>query len=281
MLKQRILTAVILLFILVDVLVIENHWPFILFISLLAVCATWEWCRLTCRTQSPLIYVLPVGVALVVLGQAFLLEWDHYLLSSWFDWLTFATALVWVIGMPLMLMRGRATDSPQSLVLSLFAPVAMMSTWWVLVSLYLQRGSLYLLSLLILVWVADIAAFFVGRRLGRHKLAPNISPGKTWEGALGGLAGVLFWMVASTYWPDSFAQDIWLSWSWFGLVIWSLLLGAMSIMGDLFESLLKRRAQVKDSSRLLPGHGGVYDRIDAIVVVLPIAYVLISTVYLL
>jgi phosphatidate cytidylyltransferase len=156
----------------------------------------------------------------------------------------------------------------------------MLATWWVFVSLFVQRGSIYLISLLILVWVADLAAFFAGRRWGKHKLAPNISPGKTREGAIAGLLAVVVWLVASSFWSGSFAQDLLYHWTWLGLIVWGLLLGALSIMGDLFESLLKRRAHVKDSSKLLPGHGGVYDRIDAVVVVLPVAFVLISIVYL-
>lgn len=281
MLKQRILTAIILLFILIDILIIDNPWPFLLFISLLAVCGTWEWLRLTWHgKQRWLIYMVPAVVAVVTMSQSWAIENDDYRFSTAFDLLVVLTALVWLLGMPLALARGRADDPPHSAVWTVFAPFAMLATWWVFVSLFVQRGSLYLLSLLIVVWVADIAAFFVGRRWGKHKLAPNISPGKTREGAVGGLVAVVIWLLASTMWQGSFAQDLLQHWSWFGIVVWGIVLGAMSIMGDLFESLLKRRAHVKDSSRLLPGHGGVYDRIDALVVVLPVAFVLISIIYL-
>jgi phosphatidate cytidylyltransferase len=280
MLKQRIITAVVLLFILVDVLIIDNHWPFMLFVMVLAVCGTWEWVRLTWQGPHFVIYLMPCLVALITLLQSWSIQNDYYLFSRSFDALVVLCALIWLLGMPLILARGRVTEPSHSSALTLFAPLAMLATWWVFVSLFVQRGSLYLLSLLILVWVADLAAFFVGRRFGKHKLAPTISPGKTREGAIAGVVAVVIWLLVSTAWSGSFAQDLLDHWSWFGVVIWGVVLGSISVMGDLFESLLKRRAQVKDSSRLLPGHGGVYDRIDALVVVLPIAFVLISVVYL-
>ena len=280
MLKKRIITAVVLLFILVDVLIIDNNWPFMLFVMVLAVCGTWEWVRLTWQGPRFIIYLLPSLVTLIALLQSWFIQNDYYLFSRGFDALVVLCAFIWLLGMPLILARGRVTEPSHSPVLTLFAPLAMLATWWVFVSLFVQRGSLYLLSLLILVWVADLAAFFVGRRFGKHKLAPTISPGKTREGAIAGVVAVVIWLLVSTTWPGSFAQDLLNYWSWFGVVVWGVVLGSISVMGDLFESLLKRRAQVKDSSRLLPGHGGVYDRIDAVVVVLPIAFVLISVVYL-
>jgi phosphatidate cytidylyltransferase len=122
-----------------------------------------------------------------------------------------------------------------------------------------------------LVWVADIAAYFAGRTWGRHKLAPTISPGKTWEGAAGALIGVLIYAtVLGLYGPargeelPGFSQCVQM-----GMIL--LLLTAVSIMGDLFESLAKRQAGVKDSSALLPGHGGVLDRIDSLTSTLPFA----------
>lgn len=280
MLKKRIITAVVLLFILVDVLIIDNNWPFMLFVMVLAVCGTWEWVRLTWQGPRFIIYLLPSLVTLIAFLQSWFIQNDYYLFSRGFDALVVLCAFIWLLGMPLILARGRVTEPSHSPVLTLFAPLAMLATWWVFVSLFVQRGSLYLLSLLILVWVADLAAFFVGRRFGKHKLAPTISPGKTREGAIAGVVAVVIWLLVSTSWSGSFAQDLLDQWSWFGVVVWGVVLGSISVMGDLFESLLKRRAQVKDSSRLLPGHGGVYDRIDAVVVVLPIAFVLISVVYL-
>jgi phosphatidate cytidylyltransferase len=127
----------------------------------------------------------------------------------------------------------------------------------------------------VIIWVADIFAYFGGRQFGRHKLAPSISPGKTREGALIGLAGVLLWMLLSAQWAGSYAADVMGRWGVLGVIVVAVLLGSVSVLGDLFESLLKRRAGVKDSGRLLPGHGGVYDRVDAVVAVVPVAYLLV------
>ena len=117
-------------------------------------------------------------------------------------------------------------------------------------------------------WVADISAYFVGRRFGRHKLAPNISPGKTWEGVAGGVFGVLIYgSIVLNFSP---LREHWTI-GIFGTMLLLLVLTAVSVAGDLFESLLKRQAEIKDSSQLLPGHGGVLDRVDSLTATLPLA----------
>src|SRR5262245_32115652 len=147
-------------------------------------------------------------------------------------------------------------------------------------------GINFLLSVLVLVWVADIAAYFAGRAFGlkftRRRLAPGISPGKSWEGVWGGMAGVLvlalLWTLSDTGLSASVpslysriaSQGAWL------LPLAAIFLAAMSVVGDLVESLVKRSAGVKDSSQLLPGHGGVLDRVDALLPTLPLAMMLAS-----
>jgi phosphatidate cytidylyltransferase len=124
---------------------------------------------------------------------------------------------------------------------------------------------LYLLVAMVVVWVADIAAYFVGRTIGRHKLAPGISPGKSWEGAVGGVAAVFAYGFAAVHFAGyelSAAAAVLLSVLLLGLAI-------LSILGDLFESLAKRQIGVKDSGALLPGHGGLLDRIDSLTATLP------------
>jgi phosphatidate cytidylyltransferase len=144
------------------------------------------------------------------------------------------------------------------------------------------QGWVFLLSILVLVWTADVAAYFGGKRWGRRKLAPAVSPGKTWAGVFSGFAGVL---LVSTTWllwesvspassPSLFAR-LWLLGPALALLA-LVFLTAMAVVGDLVESLVKRSAGIKDSSGLLPGHGGVLDRVDALLPVLPLAMMLVS-----
>jgi phosphatidate cytidylyltransferase len=132
-----------------------------------------------------------------------------------------------------------------------------------------------LLAAMALVWVADIAAYFTGRAFGKRKLAPAISPGKTWEGVAGAVVGVMIYgAVVLNFSP--LAGNVPLAAPL--LVLLLLVLTAVSVMGDLFESLLKRQAGIKDSSNLLPGHGGVLDRIDALTSTLPLAALIVHLV---
>jgi phosphatidate cytidylyltransferase len=180
----------------------------------------------------------------------------------------------WLTAVSRALYQAQVTARSAPLTWSGFALITLFATWGALADRFREHGVIYIISLLVLVWVADISAYFVGRALGRHKLAPAISPGKTREGALAGIAGVLIWVLVSSQWQGSFGADLIRHWGLFGTIFLAILLAIFSIVGDLFESLLKRRAGVKDSSQLLPGHGGVYDRIDAVVAVVPLAYLL-------
>lgn len=128
----------------------------------------------------------------------------------------------------------------------------------------LDRGPYLVLSLLILIWIADSSAYFAGRRWGRHKLAPAVSPGKTREGAYGALAGGLCWGVTLAFW---YAPTGGLG---IGLVLLCLVTVLASIIGDLYESLIKRERGLKDSGALLPGHGGILDRIDSLTAAAPV-----------
>jgi phosphatidate cytidylyltransferase len=140
----------------------------------------------------------------------------------------------------------------------------------------------FVLSVLCIVWMADIGAYAAGRAFGKHKLAPSISPGKSWEGVYGGLLGVMLLAVVWTLWIDrALAVDapsvftrLRSASGWIGMLAACAALAGLSVVGDLFESLVKRAAGAKDSSRLLPGHGGVLDRIDALMPVLPAAMAL-------
>jgi phosphatidate cytidylyltransferase len=137
----------------------------------------------------------------------------------------------------------------------------------------------FVLSLMLVVWLADIGAYFAGKAFGRHKLAPAISPGKTWEGAVGGWLAVVIVasaaIVLHAFEPTLYSALLERLGAVRTLVVLTILV-VFSVVGDLFESMLKRQAGVKDSSGLLPGHGGVLDRIDALLPVLPLAMLLLG-----
>jgi phosphatidate cytidylyltransferase len=135
----------------------------------------------------------------------------------------------------------------------------------------------YLLMMLALVWIADTAAYLVGSAFGRRKLAPTISPGKSWEGAFGAAGGVIVYAIICAMFDPALQTRVQGS-TWFAYATGALLLCALSIVGDLFESALKRQAGAKDSGRLLPGHGGVLDRIDSATATLPAALVMMQAI---
>jgi len=280
MLGQRIITAIVLLAVLAAALSSGQPMWFLTLLALASACAAWEWLRLTLPPGLPralgpaaaiVLFVLMLGVAgLWVQGGDLALPLQRLVAGV----LSPVSALVWVLAATAAVVRGRADAAPGNLGWSLFAPLALVTSWAVLALMYLAYGAVFVVSLLALVWIADIAAYFAGRALGRHKLAPRVSPGKTIEGAAAGMVGVVAWILASSQWSGTFGDLLVERWTLWGAIPVALLLGALSIIGDLFESLLKRRAGRKDSSALLPGHGGVYDRIDAIVPVMPVALLL-------
>ena len=199
-----------------------------------------------------LIVVLPVVMVAMLVGGAFALRGG---LAGWFG---ISVWLRWVLGLVMLWAAWLAIANARSI------------------------GINFILSVFCLVWVADIAAYFGGRRFGRRKLAPAISPGKSWEGVWGGMAGVvllaLAWRWADQAWQlsvPSLYSRLGSHGVWF-LLLAVVFLATMSVVGDLVESLIKRSAGVKDSSGLLPGHGGVLDRVDALLPTLPLAMMLIS-----
>ncbi len=191
------------------------------------------------------------------------------------------SAVVWVVGGAVLIRAGTTAWAELAVGLRQSVGLVVLCAAWLAVVAARIRGVNFLFSVMALVWVADIAAYFAGRNLGgrffQSKLAPDISPGKTREGAIGGLLGVLLLALAWTRVDQIFAVDssslytLLASKHWAFMLLAVLYLGVMSICGDLLESLVKRVAGAKDSSQLLPGHGGVLDRIDALLPVLPLA----------
>lgn len=280
MLGQRVITAVVLLVVIALTLAAENPWPFTILLAVGASCACWEWLRLT--VKQPPSPALCFGVAAVLLG---VMLWAS---EQWINGSSFApdlvyavervlvpvVAVVWLVGATLAVVRGRSDAPAASWAWSIFSVPAIFAAWAVLTLTFMIYGAWFVVSLLALVWVADVAAYFAGRAFGKRKLAPKVSPGKTVAGAVAGVAGAVVWVAISSLWDGSFGQLLIERLSMPLGLLAAALLGAISIIGDLFESLLKRRAGRKDSSHLLPGHGGVYDRIDAILPVAPFALLL-------
>ena len=282
MLGQRVVTAIVLLIVLVAVLAVADPRPFEILMAVFVGCALWEWWRLTLSPRGGTGRVhLPAIVAGAVLGVA-LIAWRWNSggadlsagpAGDFWRGLWIAVSAVWLGLLVPMLFRASPDAEPRNPWLTALAPFALLAAWSALTAAF-GRGVPFLLTLMAVVWIADISAYFVGRALGRNKLAPHISPGKTREGALGGIACVVAFVLACGFFPGTFGAALVARWGWAGALLLAVVLAALSIAGDLFESLIKRRAGIKDSSSLLPGHGGVLDRIDALIPVLPLAVLL-------
>lgn len=272
MLAQRIITAIVLLALLVPALVATVAWPFLLLTLSLIAAAGWEWARMNGWAGTA---ALAAGAAL---AAACLIAW-------WAGWTVAAPGIVWWLAGAVWILGGAwalrsgpsrwpAIPAAARLALGL---LALWAAWLALASAR-ALGLGFILSVLCVVWAADIAAYFGGRAFGRHKLAPSISPGKSWEGVFAGMLGVallaagwLWWETAAAGRGPSLFSMLGTQFGWMlGLVLLAALTG-MSVVGDLVESLAKRAVGAKDSSRLLPGHGGVLDRVDALLPTLPIA----------
>lgn len=274
MLKQRIITAILLLAVLLPALFHSDPAPFCALTLLLIVAAGWEWGRLI---------GLGFGAALACgagLGLVLGLAWWRFGLETALPGLWQATGLFWIVATPLLLRAGVPGWPGIARWMRLGAGLLLIAlAWWAMAQARVQGVEL-LLSIMALVWTADIAAYFGGRAFGRRKLAPSISPGKSWAGVYSGAAGVLLlaacWTWAELHYGTSGASLYGRLWAMGPLAMLGglLLLTAMSVCGDLIESLVKRSAGVKDSSQLLPGHGGVLDRVDALLPVLPLAMML-------
>lgn len=278
MLRQRVITAVALLALLLPALFAARALPFVLLMLLMISAAGWEWARLNGVTGT--LPALGTGLLLAVSCGAtyFVLPPVGRSAPLWV-----CASAVWLIGGGVALWRGPAGWSALARPARWALGLLLLWLAWTALAQARVIGINFLLSVLCLVWAADIAAYFGGRAFGRRKLAPTISPGKSWAGVYSGVAGVMLlaglWLWADAQWTfdsPSLYKLLLQRLGVLGLVPALVLLAASSVVGDLFESLVKRAAGAKDSSRLLPGHGGVLDRIDALLPVLPAALALIS-----
>jgi phosphatidate cytidylyltransferase len=282
MLMRRVVTALALLSLLIPALLAPQAWIWASLSFAFVVLAAWEWLRLLepSRSQSSVFF------GLLILGFTLLFDLvyqDRRWLESLVSPVCFVAVLLWVVVVP----RSLSGRPGAAWLQAWLAWILLLAAWMALLELH-RIDLILLFSGLALVWIADIAAYFVGKRFGRRKLAPNISPGKTQEGALGACLCVGLVGMAVLALPVELGAHA-LPRRWYELLIALMnssiallivfgllqLLVILSIIGDLYESQIKRIAGVKDSSNLLPGHGGVFDRIDALIPTLP-AIVLID-----
>ncbi len=260
MLRQRIITALVMAVVLVGtVLYGDTHWVSVLF-ALVLLAATRELLALT--VNAALAPALVGGAAF-----ALLFWWSSALIAPQLIYLqSLAGVVLWLlIALGFKFYRHSGNWPMPARVLALGLGLGLL---WIcvhcLVFLHREYGGLMLLYLFTLVWIADIGAYFSGRAFGRHKLAPAISPGKTWEGVLGGVFANLVWISLIYMLKDDWGM------SPFAFLLIGIATVSVSIVGDLFESVIKREAGAKDSGKLLPGHGGVLDRIDSVIAASPV-----------
>jgi phosphatidate cytidylyltransferase len=265
MLKTRVITALVLLALVLPSLFFLPQAYWALLVALFIGVAAWEWGGLLGFEQNKR---LLTGAALATLCAAAILLNPAAIAGALSPWVMVSygmAALFWCAVIPFWL-RAK-WKLPHGFPGLLVGLVVLFPTWLALVQLRVA-GPGVLLAIMATVWMADIAAYFSGKTFGKHKLAPTISPGKTWEGALGAGVGVVLYgtvlRLAFSFAPV--ALPLW--------VLGLLAVTAISIMGDLYESMLKRQAGIKDSSNVLPGHGGVLDRIDSLTSTLPVVALL-------
>ncbi|MFY0989376.1 phosphatidate cytidylyltransferase [Halomonas sp. C05BenzN] len=257
MLRQRIITAAWLAPLMLAGLFGLQGGAFALFTAIIVLLAAWEWTNLAGveDRDSRLLLVGALAVLMAVMWAA------GAALAAWPLWLGAAGWLVnlhWVTRYPGRLEQWHAPSRRLAMGLWVLLPA------WVGLNVLRDSGAVWLLFVLLLVWCADIGAYFAGRAFGRRKLAPRVSPGKSWEGVAGGMAATALLAVGYAVWQGLGAGGGLI------LVVATLVVTLASVVGDLLESMLKRHRGIKDSSQLLPGHGGVLDRIDSLTAALPL-----------
>ncbi len=253
MLKQRILTAIIALILLFVVLFALPTTVTRLLIAAVILFGAWEWAAFVGMPHTPGRLTYVAGMAVLLAGLQFLvvpslLSADSVFIAAMVWWLI---ALLWIFRFP--------TAVPKALA-ALVGAVVLLPAWLALDLVYQARPTL-LLFMLIIVWAADVGAYFAGKQFGRVKLAPQISPGKTWEGVLGGLLLVLVLATAGAFY---FERPLVV------MLPFCVAIGMISVVGDLTVSIFKRSAGIKDSGTMFPGHGGLLDRIDSVTAASPL-----------
>ena len=263
MLKTRVITALLLLPLVLFALfrLPEQGWS--VFVMLICLIGSWEWSRFIgyagVRSIAYVAVTAALGTPLVLFGLPANAELSLALLSLAF----------WLLAAPMWLHAKWKLAEMRSA--PLLGWLILFASWHAMVAWHGKpNGAWLLLALMAVCWVADTAAYFAGRKFGKRKLAPSISPGKSWEGVMGAYVGITCYAlliiqspIATTFGGWALLPAVWI-------------LTALSIVGDLLESLFKRQAGLKDSSNLLPGHGGILDRIDSQLAILPVSVAILT-----
>lgn len=252
MLRQRVITALILAPFVIFVILWVPHPITTAVLALLVAAGAWEWSAFPgfTHTSTRLAYVAFIAACLGI-------AWYVGIESAQSSWLLHASLAWWVLALLWIGFAPARVNRATAAVAGLFALVPV---WLALVRLHAQ-GPQLMLFLLLLVVAADIGAYFAGRALGKHKLAPRVSPGKTWEGVGGGLVAAALMAAFGVWW---FSMDT------VPFMALCIVVAIASVIGDLTESMFKRHAGLKDSGNLLPGHGGVLDRVDSVTAAAPV-----------
>lgn len=277
MLKQRILTAIVLIpLALGAIFLLPLHW-FGLVVLLVMALAAWEWAPLmgVCSRAGRVAYTLLCMVLIGVFYWLIPLEhvWQSTTLNPIVYWLTLIGALWWLIAIVLVLNfpRSKAVWQRSRMFVGLIGLLMLIPAWSAIMALRAEHygqeplhGAFLVLFVFLLVWAADVGAYFSGKKFGKHKLMPRVSPGKTLEGLIGGLALSVLVMFLVAEYSSLIAEH---SVGYYAVGIVTVM---VSVFGDLNESMFKRCVGVKDSGSLLPGHGGILDRIDSLTSALPV-----------
>ena len=265
MLKQRILTAVLLAPIVLAIIWYGNEQVFSLFASLLAFLIAYEWCQIVRPSKiNSLIISLAIAISIALFNYASFIVIDV-------GRILIASVVLWLICFFWLFKPEAGKDKMTSKYALAVGIIMLFGASLISVHQITEQGAKLTLVLFLLVWVADIGAYVAGKSFGKHKLAKKVSPGKTLEGMLGGL------ILTSIY---GYFVAIWLGQEWLYFVLVFPLITAISVVGDLFASLLKRQANIKDSGFLLPGHGGFLDRFDSLIAATPFYFAFIHYFYI-
>ncbi|SNX60641.1 phosphatidate cytidylyltransferase [Nitrosomonas ureae] len=270
MLKTRVLTAAVILPLFLSALFLLQDIFWAIVLLALSIIGSREWSRLAgFSVKNTIIFMLLTTLA----GGELLFQMSESIKANVYSadliWAYGLSVTFWTIGVPLYLKQVYTIKSP--LILMLIGWILLLPTC---LALYQLRAisPILLLGLMATIWISDTAAYFTGKSFGKHKLAEQISPNKTWEGVAGALIAVLIYALVWDFW---FIEEPLATL----LVPLLLLMAILGIVGDLYESLMKRHAGMKDSGSILPGHGGILDRIDALISSLPFAILALLIFY--